>query len=50
MQSSHLHSFGVIKYHFLSFVLLIVACQKIAIMLKGGRKMSPTRTHVNSAL
>ena len=30
MQSPHLHSFGVIKYHFLSFVLLIVACQKIA--------------------
>lgn len=42
MQSPHLQSFGVIKYHFLSFVLLIVACQKIAY----GRKMSPTCAHV----
>lgn len=31
MQSSHFYSFGVIKYDFLSFVLLIVACQVIAI-------------------
>ena len=34
MQSSHLHSVGVTEYHFLSFVHLIVPCQKIAIMLK----------------
>ena len=38
MQSPHLHSFRVIKVSFLSFGLLKVACQKIAINVERWSK------------